>query len=154
MSECRITVRAMSEIIPESPSRQWQETVRALGHLDGAEDTADRLLLHLHYAIDWKKSWVRNYLKTYWDSILPTRVRLAAYQADSLPGWWSYAANDLVATPQSEARRLEVATLLNVTNGPAVLTVFHDNLPALVMRTQIFAEAVRKQRNTHREQSA
>lgn len=154
MSECRTTVRAMSETIPASPSRRWQETVRDLGHLDGAEDTADRLLLHLHYAIDWDKSWVRNYLKTYWDTILPTRVRLAAYQADSLPGWWSYAATDLVATPRTDARRLEVATLLNVKDGPSVLAVFHDKLPALVMRTQIFAEAVAKERKPRRERSA
>lgn len=41
-----------------------------------AADTAERLLLLVHYSIDWDNSWVaeEKYRKTYWDEILPGRV--------------------------------------------------------------------------------
>ncbi len=130
------------------PSRRWQQLVKEdLGRLDGPADTAERLLLHLHYAIDWDRSWVKDYLSDYWDRHLPERVLLAAYQSTTLDGWWSFACNQLGAgAPRYDDRRREVAMLLRDPAGAKVIDVFHTDLLALVMRTQIIRDAVDRQR--------
>lgn len=71
-------------------------------------DTAERLLLLLHYSIDWERSWLADprYRKTYWDELLPGRVRRAAYRADTLDRWWSDVSIQLeVCAPRQRDRR-------------------------------------------------
>ena len=74
-----------------TPTQAWQATVPDLEPLEGPPAIAERLLLLLHYGIDWETSWVADlkYRKTYWDEQLPGRVRRAAYRADTLDRWWS-----------------------------------------------------------------
>lgn len=135
------------------PTQRWQALVPELPpHRTSAvaesapADTAERLLLLLHYAIDWEKSWVADYRKTYWDKHLPGRVRHAAYRHDSLDGWWSEASVRLGATaPRQQDRRLELAILLGEPPIP-VITEFREHLPALILRVRIIAEAVAEQR--------
>ncbi|SKY97560.1 Uncharacterised protein [Mycobacteroides abscessus subsp. bolletii] len=129
-----------------TPTQQWQAMVPALTRLDGAGDTAERLLLLLHYSIDWNSSWVSGHLKTYWDDQLPGRVRRAAYRADTLDRWWTEAASRLGATaPRQADRRNELALLLR--EPPLeVLSLLQTSLLALVLRVRIIAEAVKDDR--------
>lgn len=117
-----------------------------------ASDIAERLLLLLHYSIDWENSWVadKRYLKRYWDEILPGRVRRAAYLATTLNHWWSEVSTALEAPmPRYEDRRLELATLLGQPPLP-VITELQDNLPGLILRVRIIADAVSQQRRATR----
>lgn len=125
-----------------------------MGTLDDADDVAERLLLHLHYAINWEKSWVANHLATYWTDILPSRVLRAAYQSNTLDDWWSAAAHELEADPpRNQERRIELATLLRQPSLD-VITAFHDRLHALLLRVQIIAEAVSAQRKSSVKRSS
>jgi hypothetical protein len=117
----------------------------------GPTDTAERLLLLLHYSIDWDTSWVAQHRKTYWDEKLPSRVRTAARRADNdLDRWWSRAAGSLGArAPRQQDRRLELATLLREPPEP-VIDVLRDKLPSLLLRVHIIAETVADNRNKTR----
>lgn len=141
-----------------TPTQVWRATVPELpslldeaddaGSTARAADTAERLLLLLHYSIDWETSWVADpkHRKTYWDELLPGRVRRAAYRADTLDRWWSEVSRQLGApAPRRRDRRLELATLLREPPVP-VITVLRDSLPALLLRVRIIAEAVAAQR--------
>lgn len=132
----------MAKTPPLTPTQSWQALVPELDPLAGAADTAERLLLLLHYAIDWDNSWVADYRKTYWDEQLPSRVRRAAYRADDLDLWWSTVSVLLGArAPRQRDRRTELATLLRQPAVP-VINQLRDNLPALILRVRIIAEAV------------
>lgn len=145
-----------------APTRAWQALVPELPPLAGedctdqsanAADTAERLLLLLHYSIDWDTSWVGEprYRKKYWDDILPSRVRRAAYRASSLEHWWSDVSLRLTAlAPRQSERRLELARLLREPFLP-VIAELRENLPALVMRVHIIADAVGAQRKATRK---
>ena len=128
------------------PTQSWQQLVPELESLTGAADTAERLLLLLHYSIEWDSSWVADYRKTYWDEQLPGRVRRAAYRSATLDQWWSDVASLLQASmPRQRDRRLELAALLREPGLP-VLTCLCEELPALLLRVRIIAEAVAEQR--------
>ena len=127
--------------------------VPELPAVDGPADTAERLLLLLHYGIDWENSWVADprYRKTYWDELLPARVRRAAYRASTLDQWWSGVSTWLDApAPRQRDRRLELARLLREPSMP-VIAELRERLPARVLRVRIIAEAVAEQRKTTRQ---
>lgn len=113
-----------------------------------AADTAERLLLLLHYSIDWDNSWIgeEKHRKTYWDELLVSRVRRASYRSATLGEWWSTVTFLLDATaPRYPDRRLELAELLQ--EPPLlVLSAFQNSLPALLLRVRIIAEAVAAER--------
>lgn len=150
-----------------TPTRAWQALVPDMpsllhvdAHDDGpdaaarhAADTAERLLLLVHYSIDWDNSWVGEpkHRKRYWDEILPTRVRQAAYRSATLDEWWSSTAlSDLgVIAPRQSDRRRELAELLRQPPLP-VLDVMITSLPALVLRVHIIADAVAAKRKATR----
>lgn len=136
----------------QTQTQAWQAMVPELRPLTGPFDTAERLLLLLHYGIDWETSWLADprYRKTYWDEQLPGRVRRAAYRADTLDRWWSDVSTQLGApAPRQRDRRLELATLLREPPLP-VITFLRDTLPALLLRVRIIAEAVAEQRKAAR----
>ena len=131
-----------------SPTQAWQAMVPELEPTSPPADTAERLLLLLHYSIDWDTSWVADprYRKTYWDKQLPGRVRRAAYRSETLDRWWSEVSTMLGApAPRQPERRMELATLLRQPPLP-VIAAFRDTLPALILRVRIIAEAVAQHR--------
>jgi hypothetical protein len=118
----------------------------------GPADTAESLLLLLHYSIDWENSWVAapRHRKTYWDEALLSKVRRAAYRADTLDHWWSYASGALGApAPRQRDRRIELAALLSEPPDP-VITLLRERLPALLLRVRIIVEAVAEHRKETR----
>jgi hypothetical protein len=62
-----------------SVTDRWLAAVPQLPALsDPAAKVAERLVLLLHYGIDWsERNWVASRRGDYWDNLLPTRVRLA-----------------------------------------------------------------------------
>jgi hypothetical protein len=148
------STRRWQALVPElrslaAPAGEAAQAGRLPTVAERAADTAERLLLLVHYSIDWDTSWVaeEKYRKTYWDEILPGRVRRAAYRSATLDEWWSSPALQhlgLVA-PRYADRRLELVELLREPPLP-VLNALHTSLPALLLRVRIIAEAVAAER--------
>ncbi|MCV7286001.1 hypothetical protein H7J87_11735 [Mycolicibacterium wolinskyi] len=147
-----------------TPTRRWQALVPELQSMttptgstapvpspaaaDRAADTAERLLLLLHYSIDWDNTWIgeEKHRKTYWDDVLVSRVRVASYRSATLHEWWSTASSLLDATaPRHSDRRRELAQLLQEPPLP-VLSILQTSLPALLLRVRIITEAVSAER--------
>ena len=129
-----------------APTASWLAALPELPPLSGAAATAERLLLLLHYGVDWS-TWVGDHRIHYWTSLLPDRVTKATYRSGTLDKWWSQAASDLQSAPRSAAERGEVALLLREQSGP-VLAVLRDETPALLLRIRLTTDAVRHQRLT------
>lgn len=132
---------------PVEPTRRWLAEVPELPPLTGALEVAERLLLLLHYSIDFD-SWVGSYIRRYWSDLLPDRVIVATYSADSLHRWWSDVAAELSADARTREERLELAQLLSHPDPQAVLEHLRSDTTALLMRTRITADAVRQQRSS------
>lgn len=116
---------------------------------DPAASTAERLVLLLHYGIDWSdQNWVTARRGDYWDNLLPSRIQSATYTSGaSLNHWWTAASTQLGSSPRTAAERVELATLLAAAPKP-VLQALRDQTAALTLRTRIVADAVRAQRKT------
>lgn len=130
-----------------TPTDAWLAAAPDLPPVDGPADTAQRLLLLLHYGIDWGEGWVARYRKTYWDKLLPDRVVVATYRSSTLDRWWTDTATELGSTPRNAPERAELAILLRATPAP-VLALLRDETQALVLRVRIASEGVRDARRT------
>jgi hypothetical protein len=130
------------------PTDEWLALVDGMPALTGPADTADRLLLLLHYSIDWD-GWVSGYRRTYWDKLLPDRVIVATYRAQNLRRWWADVAGELSASPRTPLERAELETHLRTDSFPVLEVLRHETEP-LLLRTRIVSETVR----THRAAKA
>lgn len=128
------------------PSSAWLACVEGMAPLDGPGGVAERLLLHVHYGLDWAGGWVGRYRDRWWEDILPDRVIVATYRAGTLPRWWSDIAGELEVSPRTPAARREVEQLLRSGCDQEVLEIMRTQIDALVLRTRITAEAVREAR--------
>lgn len=129
-----------------TPTSAWlAHCADFLEPLQGPEGTAERLLLLLHYGIDWEGSWLATHRANYWDRHLPDRVLIATYMSNSLPSWWTMVATDLSSSPRTAAERKETAQLLQQPSVP-VLRALREQTEALVLRARIVAETVRATR--------
>lgn len=134
------------------PTSSWLATTAAvMPPLTGPAGTAERLLLLLHYGIDWRTGWVTKNRATYWSSVLPARVVAATYRSTTLRRWWSDVAAQLESEPRTDAERLEVALLVDEDPLP-VLHVLRTETEALVLRTRIVADHVRAAKPTREEE--
>ncbi len=115
--------------------------------LAGPAGTAERLLLLIHYGIDWQTGWVGRYRTTYWDQLLPDRIITATYRAASLRRWWRDVATELGSAPRNTAERAELEHHLRA-DPREVLEVLRFETEALLLRTRIVADAVRETRST------
>jgi len=130
---------------------KWLASVPELPALTGAHSTAERLLLLLHYGIDWENGWVASRRAVYWEHHLPDRVRLATYRCGAdLDRWWGIVSEKLESRPNA-SQRLELSQLLREPPKP-VLTIMRESTRALVLRTQIVATAYRESQTHARRQ--
>lgn len=128
------------------PTDRWLATCAdVMPALSGPEGVAERLLLLIHYGIDWQASWVSGYRRTYWDKLLPDRVICATYRAANLRRWWRDVADDLGSAPRNPAERAELEQLLRADAQP-VLEVLRAETPALLLRVRIVTDTVRDTR--------
>ena len=130
---------------PASPTTAWLAAAPHLPVLDGPAAQAERLLLLIHYGIDWRTGWVGAYRATYWEKLLADRVVIATYRCASLRRWWREVSAALDSAPRSPAQRGELAGLLNG-DDQGVLEVLRTESEALVLRVRIVADAVRAAR--------
>ena len=128
-----------------TPTDQWLATVEDMPPLPGPAGTAERLLLLLHYGIDWKTGWISSRRGTYWDQLLPDRVFLATYRGAELRRWWREVSDSMESRPRSAAERRELEQLLRAPSIP-VLELLREQTEPLVLRTRITADAVRDSR--------
>lgn len=136
-----------------TPTDRWIAAAPGLPPIAGAAGVAERLLLLIHYGIDWKTSWVAARRATYWDSILPDRIQAATFMAPNLRRWWSEVATELGSSPRSRDERDELETLLRADSRP-VLQSLRWETEALLLRTRIVADNVRAARPVTNEVSA
>lgn len=128
------------------PTLDWlAATAGFMPALDGPAGVAERLLLLVHYGIDWSNGWVSRYRTTYWDRLLPDRIVCATYRASNLRRWWRDLADDLGSQPRTAAERADLEQLLRADSRP-VLEVLRFETEALLLRTRIVADAVRDAR--------
>lgn len=127
------------------PTQQWLAAVPELPALDGTLAVAERLLLLLHYSVDFE-SWVGSYVQRYWSDLLPDRVVVATYRAGTLHRWWDDVSAELNADPRSRKERLELAQLLAHPEPQVVLDHLRSETTALLLRTRIVADVVRSTR--------
>lgn len=144
-------------IAPEAKASavaKWRATVPELPPLtDDAAACAEALLLHLHYSVNFDDSeWLAaRALHRYWDSVLPGRVRTAAFRSTTLDSFWSrLRTSDLPLLPITDDRRLEVATLLRFQPASRVIAALKDTYPALLLRVQIIATAEAERRDAEK----
>lgn len=124
---------------------RWLAAAPHLPPLTGAAGIAERLLLLVHYGIDWQDGWVTGYRRTYWDKVLPDRVITATYRAANLRRWWRDVAAELGSRPRNAHERAELERLLRVDPLP-VLEILRAETEALILRTRIVTDSVRAAR--------
>lgn len=139
-----------------TPTERWltaaaAEGLPALPAEDVASHVAERLLLLVHYGIDWKQGWVSRYRKTYWERILPERVMVATYRNQNLRRWWGDIAGELESKPRNRAERSELERLIWTPDQRPVLEVLRFETEALLLRVRITADAVRAARPLEEE---
>lgn len=113
--------------------------------LDGAEGVAERLVLLLHYGVDFSV-WGGARRVRYWDA-LAERVKAATYAGPTLAHWWGDASRQIVSAPRSHDEREEVAHLLAVDNQRAVLSALRVHAEVLVLRARVVSEYRRQARS-------
>jgi len=127
-----------------SPTDRWLGAVAGMPALPGPAGIAERLLLLLHYGVDWE-SWVARSRATYWSDLLPDRVVCATFLSANLREWWCQVSAELESRPRNAAERAEVELLLRQDPWP-VLEVLRLETDALLLRVRITADAVRASR--------
>lgn len=124
-----------------TPTQGWLAAAPWLPPVEGPAATAERLLLLVHYGVDWD-SWVGDKRAGYWERLLPDRVLMATYRARDLRSWWTMLHRSLETSPRSAAQRAELELLLAADARP-VLQLLREESEALLLRTRLVADAVR-----------
>lgn len=140
----------MNRFVP-TPTDRWLASVAdRMPPLEGPGGVAERLLLLVHYGVDWSHGWVGDYRASYWDRLLPDRIICATFRTPNLRRWWREVAAELESQPRGAAEREELEQLLRAEPEP-VLEILRLETEALLLRTRIVTEAVRNQRATQQE---
>ncbi|HZM66040.1 MAG TPA: hypothetical protein VFC16_07040 [Nakamurella sp.] len=142
-----MTAPARTAAPQQTPTDRWFAAVPVLPPLTGAAGTAERLLLLLHYGVDWDAGWVSGKRHAYWDRILSDYVLQAALRAANLRRFWQQVSPQLQSRPRNSAERVELEALLRA-DDRAVLEALRWETEALQLRVRIVAEAVRAARQT------
>lgn len=135
-----------SDVSTSTPTDRWlQHTAAFMPPLIGPAGQAERLLLLIHYGIDWNDGWVTRYRTQYWDQLLPDRVITATFRSANLRRWWREISDELGSHPRGADERAELEQLLRADPLP-VLEVLRLETEALLLRTRIVIDAVRSAR--------
>jgi len=125
-----------------TPTSRWLALVADwMPPEEGPAGTAERILLLLHYGIDWTDGWVSRYRKTYWQHILPERVISATYGSENLRQFWQLISTELGWTYRNMAELTELERLLRADSIPVLETLQTQCYP-LLLRTRLVARAV------------
>lgn len=127
------------------PTDRWIATA-GLAAPDGVQAAAVRLVLLLHYGIDWRDGWVAKRRDRYWDRTLPDYIIQAAMRHGDLGRFWSDVTSRLGSSPRNTFERAEVIHLLADAHPQAVLEVLRDAAEAVVLFVRLVAERVRETR--------
>jgi hypothetical protein len=148
-----MTISTAGTVPAGTPTDRWLAATTQMPALHGPAGTAERLLLLIHYGIDWSQGWVGRRRTTYWDRVLPDRVIAATYRAGSLRRWWRDVADELQSQPRNASEREELERLLRSDPSP-VLEVLRFETEALLLRVRIVADAVRATRTSPAQQQS
>ena len=134
---------------PQTPTTRWMAAAAdQFQPFEGPAGVAERLLLLVHYGVDWSDGWLSNkkHRDRYWEHSMPDRVIIGTYRANSsLRRWWRFVADDLGSSPRNPSERKELERLLRSEPLP-VLAVLRWETEALLLRTRIVADAVKDAR--------
>lgn len=114
-------------------------SVSPLPRLTGPESVAERLVLLVHYGVDFS-IWGGARRVRYWDA-LTDRVKAATYAGPTLEHWWADVCTQIASAPRDAAERLEVAQLLAHSNPRPVLVALRNHAEVLVLRARVVSEA-------------
>lgn len=138
-----------------SPTDRWIAVARerwgdALPESTGPASTAERLLLLLHYGIDWGNGWLAGYRDSYWSGAKPgkfeDRVFAAAMMCPDLPTWWTRICADLGSGPGTAAQRLEALQLVRSPDGVQVMHLLRTTISDLLLFVRTVTDAMRASR--------
>lgn len=135
----------------QQPTDAWL-SASPLPPLEGAIGIAERLVLLMHYGVDFS-IWGGARRERYW-AALTERIKAGTYSGPTLEKWWADVSTRIVSTPRNAAERLEVATLLSTPDARAVLAALRANADVLVLRVRVVSEARRAQREEQQEDDA
>lgn len=124
-------------------SIEWLEQ-SPLPPLEGAEGVAERLVLLVHYGVNFD-IWGGTRRVRYWDA-LAERVRAATYAGPTLEHWWVDICRSIVSAPRDDRERLDAAELLSYENPRGVLETLRAQAPVLVLRARVLSDARRQAR--------
>lgn len=118
--------------------------------LEGPALTAERLVLLLHYGVDFN-IWGGSRRIRYWDA-LTERVKASTYAGPTLASWWSEASTQIVSAPRDSQERDELAHILSSGNDREVLKVLRSESQVLVLRVRVLSETRKVLRESRSEQ--
>jgi hypothetical protein len=117
--------------------------------LEGPESIAERLVLLVHYGVDFD-IWGGLRRVRYWDA-LTERVKAGTYAGPTLADWWSDVSALISSTPRDASEREELAVLISTSDDRAVLGALRKHAEVLVLRVRVIAEHRRSARTTRTE---
>jgi len=106
--------------------------------LEGPEGVAERLVLLVHYGVDFT-IWGGARRVRYWDA-LKERVRGATYSGPTLGAWWSDISTQIVSEPRNSDERIEILGLLSIEEQRETLNILRSNADVLVLRARVVSE--------------
>lgn len=119
------------------PTLRWLAQ-SPLPALDGPAAVAERLVLLIHYGVDFT-IWGGARRVRYWDA-LAERVRAATYAGPALSDWWSAVSVQIVSAPRDASERAEVAVLLSAAEQREVMRILRAQAQVLVLRVRVLSE--------------
>lgn len=119
------------------PTESWL-AASPLPPLEGAEGVAERIVLLVHYGVDFTV-WGGVRRARYWPA-LEERVKAATYAGPKLADWWSDITQLLTSSPRNAEERAELAELLQSEDQKAILAVLRKHAEVLVLRVRVISE--------------
>lgn len=126
-----------------SVSREWLAQ-SPLPPLEGAAGAAERLVLLVHFGVDFT-IWGGSRRVRYWDA-LAERVRAATYAGPTLEHWWVDICRSVVSAPRDDRERMDIAELLTSQNQREILEVLRSQAPVMVLRARVISDTRRQAR--------